>query len=256
MSVDSKDSNNKKICIDCGKESKTRLRKNRCQPCYGKINKKICIICNKFEKIINKGMCYKCDLQRKPYKTCPNCKKLHKDGTMSCSACYKKNIQSKFPKKKCECGDPECNEMIPIKSVENKPMKYAKNHRPKNKNNWRWKGGICKQEGSYTIRMINGKNKLDHRCVYEEYYQCCLLPWSQIHHINEQKDDNRIENLKLVSINTHQTEHRKDMSGRICLLCGITQKERTGTKKRSWYKYKNGLICHKCDYRRRYTKKK
>jgi hypothetical protein len=256
MSEDSSNSNNKKICIDCKRESKTRLRKNRCQPCYDKINKKICIICNKLEKIINKGMCKKCDLVNKPYKKCPDCKKLHKHGTLPCSTCYKKNIQNKLTKKKCECGDPSCTEMIPIKSTTGKTMRFALGHGIKGERNPNFNNGICKQEGSYTIRIINNKNKLDHRLLYQEYYKCCLLTWAVIHHINEQKDDNRIENLKLVSNRTHGLEHKKDMSGRTCLLCGIKFEERIESNKRLWYKYENGFICRSCYNRIRYYLKK
>jgi hypothetical protein len=37
---------------------------------------------------------------------------------------------------------------------------------------------------------------MEHRLVWEEYYNCCLLPWVDIHHINLNKYDNRLINLQ------------------------------------------------------------
>lgn len=47
----------------------------------------------------------------------------------------------------------------------------------------------------------------EHRRVYEEYYLCSLLPWVQIHHINGDKRDNRIENLKPLNRSQHKKFH-------------------------------------------------
>lgn len=48
-----------------------------------------------------------------------------------------------------------------------------------------------------------------HRLVYEEYYKCCLLPWIHIHHKNNIKSDNRIENIIPVTNSQHQKLHTK-----------------------------------------------
>lgn len=50
---------------------------------------------------------------------------------------------------------------------------------------------------------------MEHRLVYEEYYKCCLLPWAEIHHINENKKDNRIQNLMTLSTSQHVALHYK-----------------------------------------------
>jgi hypothetical protein len=37
-----------------------------------------------------------------------------------------------------------------------------------------------------------------HRRVWEKYYKCSILPWGQIHFINGDKTDIRIENMVLL----------------------------------------------------------
>ena len=44
---------------------------------------------------------------------------------------------------------------------------------------------------------------LEHRIIYEEYYNCCLLYWVHIHHKNGKQWDNRIENLQPYSRPQH-----------------------------------------------------
>lgn len=48
----------------------------------------------------------------------------------------------------------------------------------------------------------------EHRLVVEEFYNICLLPNAQIHHVNGIKSDNRIENLEILSATAHQLKHK------------------------------------------------
>ena len=48
-----------------------------------------------------------------------------------------------------------------------------------------------------------------HRLICEEYYKCMILPWVDVHHINRNKHDNRIENLQLLSHNMHAVVTRR-----------------------------------------------
>lgn len=49
----------------------------------------------------------------------------------------------------------------------------------------------------------------EHRAVMEEYLDRLLEPWETIHHINEIKLDNRVENLFLCTVPEHSAIHRE-----------------------------------------------
>jgi hypothetical protein len=88
-----------------------------------------------------------------------------------------------------------------------------------------------------------------HRYIFQEYNKYCLLPWTDIHHINGICNDNRIENLMPLHHSVHlSVTHRKNLDGRICLLCGTdkTDSNNRPSKRPIWHKYKDGFICRKC----------
>jgi hypothetical protein len=49
----------------------------------------------------------------------------------------------------------------------------------------------------------------EHRAVMEEYLNRFLNPWESVHHINEVKCDNRVENLFLCTSGEHSAIHRE-----------------------------------------------
>lgn len=151
--------------------------------------------------------------------------------------------------------------------------KYIKGHEPKGDKHHQWKGGITKHNGYIRIYKPNHPKTSKsgyiafHRYAYEQYYNCCLLDWIDIHHINGIKDDNRIENLKPLTHIEHKRLHafeskgkpkgkyktrpKKDMTNRYCLLC----KSKTTFTRESgyqvWHKYENGYVCNMCHQRMR-----
>lgn len=163
---------------------------------------------------------------------------------------------------KCQCG--HCNEDIEIIDRDRKILKkYYKTHRPRGSDSPFWKGGRWVNEFGYVFVWAPEHPKADkrgyvfeHVKVITEYYNCCLLPWTQIHHIDKNTQNNEISNLLLTRNGLHRsTYHLKDMSDRVCLLCGAvkTYIDKLGIPR--WSIYKNGFICNKCDCKERRRKK-
>lgn len=56
----------------------------------------------------------------------------------------------------------------------------------------------------YKTITVNGNQIREHRYVMEQHLGRKLERWEHVHHINDDSQDNRIENLKLVSNSEHQ----------------------------------------------------
>ena len=82
-------------------------------------------------------------------------------------------------------------------------------------------------------------NELVHRQVMETHIKRKLLPTEIVHHINGDKKDNRIENLKIMTAQEHnRLHHQKYPRIKACVICG-KEYEPSASKR------KTGKVCSK-----------
>jgi hypothetical protein len=187
-----------------------------------------CLKCSKLVKGRSKGLCRNCD-------------RLYK--------------QSLLPKIYCFCG---CGELIPSLTLDNKPSKYKKGHHIKGKNNPYFNNGrsidkeyiiISKSDHPYT--RIN-KFVPEHRLIYEHYLYILFdepiyIPKEiDIDHINKNKKDNSLINLRPLYKSQHIKRHAKERrelidNNRFCFWCS-----KQGKKIR-WFRYGYNWICRHCN---------
>jgi hypothetical protein len=146
----------------------------------------------------------------------------------------------------CACG---CGKTRPRYTAHRTEAKFILGH-----NNPGYKGGEFKSRG-YKFKFVpeyhlprKKKYVRVHRLVYEAAYNCCLLPWADLHHVNEVRDDNRINNLLPALKPEHTKLHnpKKDHSKTICLRCKSSTTWVSKNGRKHWYKWKDGYICAHC----------
>lgn len=141
-------------------------------------------------------------------------------------------------------------------------------------NHYNWKGGKTITSDGYRVVRCKGHPKAkkesryyirEHRLIMEDYIGRYLEDDEEIHHINGDKLDNRIENLQLLSKSEHTSfsmlgnKHRQvDMSDRKCVECNSAQTYQNPIKKSPmWFTtgVENEFKCRSC-YHKEYKQKK
>jgi len=133
-------------------------------------------------------------------------------------------VGNKFILGFCNCP---CREWIPIRNKKRKLAKYKHGHNIAGfgTGNIRWNNGCMLNSGGYRdIRVVDHPFAsvrgyvMEHRLVWEKHNNAILLPWADVHHINKNILDNRIENLQAMMHGQHMAHHnalkKRDACGR------------------------------------------
>lgn len=134
-----------------------------------------------------------------------------------CEAC-KKEFEAKDKRNKCcswICRNIAMSKKYlgKVFTEEHKKNISKNHHNVSGKNNPRWIGGIRKDgHGYYWSYAPNHKYAVQnyvklHRLIMEEHLGRILEPDEIVHHINQDKSDNRIENLQVLSVSEHMKLH-------------------------------------------------
>lgn len=186
-------------------------------------------------------------------------------------------VGKKFTLGFCACG---CGTEIPIKNKRGDLGRYVRYHnkggfQKGNKYEFKkgeihpwsfqklekhpnWKGGKTRNSYGYVLVLAKDHPKanfwgyvLEHILVMEKHLGRYLKNNEVVHHKNEIRHDNRIENLQLMTRGKHTYHHqhgifRTDMSNRLCVDCGGK------TWRRTWFVNKltgKKWICNACHLR-------
>ena len=71
-------------------------------------------------------------------------------------------------------------------------------------------------------KLPDGRRMLEHRWVMEQHLGRALLRSEQVHHINHDRLDNRIENLEVLTSAEHGQRHTWRPVTKGCVVCGST----------------------------------
>ena len=107
---------------------------------------------------------------------------------------------------RCDSKFRFCSRKCGVRNAINESKKFDKS----GSNNPAWKGGTILSLGYKLISVGNKKRTAEHRLVMENHLGRKLDKKEIVHHINGNKLDNRLENLKVMSQSEHINLHIKN----------------------------------------------
>ena len=116
-----------------------------------------------------------------------------------------------------------------------------------------WKGGRLITNG-YVKVQHEGAYILEHRLVMSQHLGRALTAEEVVHHINGNRQDNSLSNLKLCTATTHRHEHRTGKWSQQCSRCrecGTTARKHAGKglcTRCHQYVFSINKRGYKCDY--------
>jgi hypothetical protein len=184
-----------------------------------------CEICNKIfthrADHLNRFCSFECvginrTNEKRRHGICPICGKEFRLKRMSTKYCSNKcSSLSRTTRKQIKCSycekeiiRPQCH----IRDINYCSKECQGKYISKNKigkNSIRWKGGISNSSGYISIRTNKGGYKQQHRTVMENFIGRKLSSNELIHHIDQNKKNNSIENLMIVTRSEHAAIHDK-----------------------------------------------
>lgn len=115
--------------------------------------------------------------------------------------------------------------------------------------NPKWRGGTYTQGSGYIyeyapdhLHATADGYVMQHRLVIERSIGRVLDPTEEVHHRNRVRDDNRLENLQLMSNRQEHLAHHADYRVSQCATCG-TQVKRSAAHRRRWARAFCGRTC-------------
>lgn len=240
------------LCEVCGvlkSKSKFETHQKKCFPRY-------CLNCNKQLFGKNKRIkfcCHNCSTKyfKKdvPKKYCIVCSKeiTSKYAVKFCSRSCSAKMSNRSENRDRKVSNKKTSEALKLfylntfgkKSIEQKPHTISKNYKLQECPPWEIEKVIRKGEYNYGIvrghpHATNNHYVLEHRIVMENYLNRVLTKDEVVHHINEDKKDNRIENLVVMDKKEHVKHHMEYKKRTIYLKCPWCEKSFTRTRNKTY----------------------